>query len=1015
MSEEVVLKKGSKIMNLLRKTKNLYNHIFDSYKLTFFLLLGILIITSALILIIFNFGINTFYNCNSDDVVQYYPYVDGFFRKIKSGSLSLYDTSLLGGASAFSGAYYIPIDIFLFIAFLFSFVMETEYAYWFSLIVKVCCGAMILFYVFKRKGLSTKACLLSSLIYASCGLLECYVIFPVYLGIIVYAPLGMLLVDLFFDNRHKNKALMFIPIYVTTIVLFDYYIAYMLLAFVSIYYLIESTLRYKKFLMNKKFWLDFLLFMSFIMLGVLMSLLILIPSALYILNQSSRTTVEFDYFWIFTAGSHKSIVDGISWRHYFTQLMNLFIPNSPTELCLVSAGDYMREHASLYMTCGGLIYFVSFFFLKGDKNNKLKIWVLIINLMFMIPLFNEIFSLQKVAYVRWFFIPYTINLYATAIAMSNGFNFDKKKISNYFPLFIILLGIVLVSFVLINNPEIFIHYDKEASQSYKRVYFYVILIGSLVFLCIYFIALLVPHIIKLFNNNYVQKRTIISKVIGLELIFSLVVCLMNVGSISYSNNYTYRASKLVDYLKDNSSYDESQLERINLFTDEKFQANANIMYQNVNPYNFFQSFYNTPLNDYYNYIHNQSGDSWSRRSMYGYSLLNGPMMNIKYVIAIDSINAYITSKEKTDIVEALYLPSKYYSKKDAKVAYNQTTHFYELKESYPFIVYDTITYKDKQNITNNNSFFNDLALLNYGYVTTPNQIYYSFSAYQDLSSIVSNNSNLSNYNKHEIDLMNNIDIISKSNISEKTMSNVYKEIEDSNDLTSLQISTATYLIDGASYFEYNLDNINKAYYESLFSKDAIYIQPLSEDCAEKTFSPSSRAYMYIRDKDTKKLYPFHYNVAYISDLGITPDRIYITTDNAYNTKTIKAYAFNYSLYDEYLENQRKYQDRTFNFDGSNVELSFKNDGKTKIVKLPLTYSNEWKPTDARYQIVNIDAGFLGVIVPNNTYDVSIRLEFSPEGFKTCLSISAIGVIIYTCITSTLVLIDVREKTKERYL
>jgi hypothetical protein len=224
------------------------------------------------------------------------------------------------------------------------------------------------------------------------------------------------LVDYFFDKNRRNISLICLPLYVVQVVVFDYYVAYMLLAFISVFYLIEATIRNKNFLSKKEFYFDFIKFFLFLLLGVLMSLSILVPSALYVMHQSSRNNAGFDYPWIFTLGSHKSISSGISWRHYFTQLCNIFIPNNPPEVCLVKAGDYVREHASLYMTCGGLIYFVRFFFVKG--NNKLKVWTLVLNIMFMIPLFSFIFSLQKVSYVRWFFIPYILNLYATSIGMS---------------------------------------------------------------------------------------------------------------------------------------------------------------------------------------------------------------------------------------------------------------------------------------------------------------------------------------------------------------------------------------------------------------------------------------------------------------------------------------------------------------------------------------------------------------------------------------------------------------------
>lgn len=1004
-----------KIKDVFNKLSHFYNDLFSSWKKTFFLLLIILTIVSATILCIFNFGPNTFYNCNSDDIVQYYPFVDGFFKKIREGNFSLYDTTLFGGVSIFANTYYIPIDIFLFIAFIFSFFMEVEFAYWFSLIVKTCCGALIFFYFLKRKNISKRSALLSSLIFASCGMLECFVIFPVYLGILVYAPLGMVIVDYYFDKKKKYLALIILPIYVTQIVLFDYYIAYMLLAFVSVFYLIESS--FNQSLKKKEFYIDFIIFFAYLLLGVLMSLSILIPSALYVMNQSNRTGVSFDFPWYFTISPHKSVSNGISWRHYFTQLVNLFIPNNPPEVCLVKAGDYVREHASLYMTSGALIFFVNFFTLKGKNNAKLKIWVAILNIMFMIPLFCFIFSLQKVAYVRWFFIPYIINLYATSIGMSEENNVLKNKWANILSILTLVLGIFLLVFIISTNTELFMHYDKNESREYKRLFFYGITIGSLVFVSIYLLAIVYLNVAKTLKPEKEFNFHFMHKIIGAEMIFALVICLINIGSTSYSRTYTYRAGMLVDYLKKNSSYDKSQMERINLYTDEKFQANANTMYHDVNPYNFFQSFYNTPLNVYQNQIHNDSTTSWSRRNMYGYSLVNGPMLNVSHVISIGGIGAYITSSTEQDAVQPLYLSSNYYNlMKDTtlkKYNNNSTYYYYSLNESYPFIIYDKVAYKPKSYIANNNSFYNDLALLKYGYIALPDKVYYQEGVIiNSLTDIVENISKYSRLENNDYEMLNEAKKIYDSNISSYKMTDIYNEITSSN-ITSVTLRNATYLSSG--YFEYDLNDLSTSMYEKFINSSIVDIVPNNKELVELTYSPSSRQFMYLRDSETKKLYPAHYNMFYLKELGIKPDRLYVKAKAQTNSKIVNLYCSDYQLYDDYLVRQRSYNNRSFNFDNSNIHFTFENsDLEAKVVKLPLTYSKEWaiKNNNYNYQTVNINGGFLGVIIPKNIKDVDITLSFTPDGYTKSEKIAILGSVVYFFITSATLLYETNKYKKE---
>ncbi len=997
-------------INICKKTKTKYDSIFESDKKTFILLTIILTVVSAVILMYFNFVPNTFYNCNSDDVVQYYPYISGVFTRIKNGTFSIYDTSLWGGGSTFSGLYYIPIDIFLVIAFILSFVMETEFAYWFSLILKVCAGAMLMYVVLSKKNFKKKVCLLLSLVYASTALLQAYVIFPVYLGIIFYAPLGMIVTDWFFEDKRRNLSLIIIPMFVLQVVLFDYYIAYMLLAFVSIYFVLEGILKNKN-IFTKEFIKDFLLFFSFILLGVLVSSAILLPSFLYIMHQTSRTSNDFDNFFLFLNYNYKTYGAGISYTHYFTQLMNFFIPNYPNALCLQPSGGYVREHASFYMTTGFLIYFSRFFFIKDKKLNNIKFFVFLLNLMFAIPMFSFIFSIQKISYVRWFFIPYTLNILAAGYSANYTFKLNTNKLANIVPQVVLIIGLILMIWILKVSPDMFEHYSKYSTSSINKSYFYMLLIGEIVFIILYLLNMIIPFGIKLFKKDHVQKINFMPLLIVSELIFSLVVVFSTSGSSQYSTKYTYRATLNVDYAKNNLGYNYNEIERINLYTEDKNQANADIMYQNVNPYNFFQSFYTTSLDDYQYYIHGKSVSFWSRRGMYGYSLVNGPMLNVKYIISDTSYESYISDTEEIDTIANLYLPSKYYSHSTA-TPFKKEMDYYKLEKSYPFIVYDSLIYKSVRSTPNNNSLYNDLALLNYAYITLNEEFFDDTINYtRDNLDETLDISRYGTLSSEAIDCINKAQVFNtyiKDNI---TMKNYYTNLNNSGNTYLCTISEGTYLPSG--YTEYDLTKLSDIEYNKLMSYDALYVIPQSSNFDGSTTNQDIRSYIYVHDTKTDMLYPMHYNVGYFKELGLNIDKMYVYQPVSYDTKRVKIFGFNYSLYDEYLEKQDSYTDRTFNFSDTTINLSFTNSSKKALViKLPMSYSSEWVPTNSNYKVVNVNAGFLGVIVPEGESTINIELNYQAEGYKSGFKITTLGGIIYITITSFILLYDVKKHIRE---
>ena len=375
-----------KFIKYKNKLSNYFNLVSTNYKSAFYVLLTITFVFALIFILVPNYY-NTFYNCNTDDVIQYYPYVAGFFEKIKTGTLSIYDTALFGGTSFFSGTYYIPIDIFLVIAFFLSFIISVYRAYFISILLKIFCSSYVFYYVLKTHKVRPLVCVVISLVYSLTGLLEAYFVFPVYLGIIFYAPVAMILVDMFLSQKKKYLSYYLIPAFVLQIVIFDYYLAYMLLAFMAIYFVYSLFLKYNKDdLLKHKPIKQFGYFFTLIFVGVFVSAAILLPSALYILNETSRTNNEYDKLFYFTTWSSNKGAYVISLRHYFTQIMNFYIPNNPHVFMLVEAGDYVREHATLYMTLGVYIYLIKSLTLGDKKSNLLRIFSISLNIMLLITL-----------------------------------------------------------------------------------------------------------------------------------------------------------------------------------------------------------------------------------------------------------------------------------------------------------------------------------------------------------------------------------------------------------------------------------------------------------------------------------------------------------------------------------------------------------------------------------------------------------------------------------------------------
>lgn len=969
---------------LFSKLKSYWKKVLTDPKEGFYFLFFILLIMMAIMVIgtVYNGG---FFHFNTDDIIQYYPFMGGFIDRLKEGKLSLYDTTLFGGTSFFAGVYYLPFDIFTLLTLLLSFVMQAETAYGITNFLRPLCGALLLYYVLYRKNLKIKTCIVTSLIYFFGGMTEAYYVFPVYLGINFYAPLAMLLCDLCLDK--KGKWYLLLPLYSVTVILYDFYLAYMLLAFLMIYFIVSMHERdifsffSKKncFIINKEFWLRFLECFSLVILGVLMAAFMLIPSMQYVLIESSRNSTSFkEQLWFFTNYDNNLHKQVFSWRHYFTMWCNFFMPNEPHRFMLVAAGDYVKEHATFYLTCGGAVYLTYFFFLRGKRANRLKGWVLFLNALFLIPIFSKIFTANAEPYVRWFFIPYIFNMYAMALAMDeNDFAIGKNKLSKLIPICVTLLGLITLTFVIVKDPDIFIHYNKA------DFFFYPILGVSIAILSIYLIIYIVYAILALLNIDFKVIKTITPLMIFAECVFAAVLIFCNIDNTS---SWYYKNKNLMNEMKDNLidyGYTDESGYRINIYDNSaKSTANANSLIGNVNFGRFFQSFYNTPLNTCLGKVYNEGSTSWSRAFNGGYNLLSSNIFTTKYIVCWTR--------------QGLHFP-EYYEKLGEKGEYT----YYALKDMPQFIVYDDAYYS----IAGPNLAFQEEAILNYAFVDKPSIINSindknEDATYEEIAKI---KDDLIKENKTDVlDSINLYEEYLKAGISFKTPSEVKASLVGYQKTKNTQLRKSSIEeVNGSKYYCYDIESLT-----NLLKNDVLQIYPFDSQIREMTYNDN-----FIRDTNGND-HGMHYTTCYLED-SWTPSKLYVRVDDTSWGDTLSLYSYNYDIYTSFIARQNQYKNKTFKIDGNKISLTcdMPSQGKTRIIKTPYAYSNDWH-ANYNYKTINVDGGFLGIIVPDDVSKVNLTITYTPAGFTTGCKISGIGCIIYVGIC-TPILINVYRKRKEK--
>ena len=1014
---------------------NYFNECFSDKKKTF-KFLALFIFT---ILFLIQVGImifrNSFYTNFSDDILQYYTIMVDFVASVKDGSLSLFNLNNYLGASFFSDIYYIPLDIFTLLTYVLSYLMPTEIAYSIMELFKIFIGVMAFAYYFHLKGYKNRTIFWMGVVYLVSGGMVSFMAFPAFLSIIFYAPLALIVIHYFY-----NKKRWMLPLYAFIVIFYDFYLAYMLLAFISFAFILEyfkhETFNFGHLIR------DGLIFLGLLLLGVLMASVVLLPSISFILEETYRPQATFKA-WIINIGSYELKL--FQPNIYIRYLAKIFAEQKPIGFYGFES-DYGLEHASLYITVIGFVYMCNVFFMK-DRISRIYKYTFIIILIFMIfPLFSYVFSgtLDK-PYTRWVNLIPIIQIMALAHVFDNH-GFEKIKMKNM----TIIIGVMLVtvSFLIyyyIDKLSLGINYAGKAT-----------LTADTVLLCIsgaYLIALLVFGWLKKFR--YIKLLFWVEVVIAIGYIYS------GPFSISNKNDAFREMYEINDFLEENISKDEFARVYVDFSRFNVEKTNFNRMTSFPTNTFIFHSWTDSETDSLAKMIFNLN-EYQSKDRLNHFGLYLNHFLGYKYVLVNNEFDFVFDNEYFTFIASE----SKY--------------SLYELNFASNFRVYDSYMYYKN---TDPNSFsLEDLS------ANLLRQKYLMLTAVVDIE----DNYDFQDYNipyfNTEIVGSNQFlvafetisgDLETRSGFNDETIRNFY--VYDEADLDIDVTLGAMYIKFENPYnavtdlkevfLEYG-DNTKQScrVYKAVDSDDASKtafhikcefvkkpIKLLIEQTPDILTPPNLKLRMErVIGMDAFLTYDLsdltfpgesgHMILDTTIDKGF--ERVFVTDKNGTSYECLNGYCYYgengldklyfkktgkmYSDVNDFFYYRPKYliedsdvikdflvqdniTDKFLSIKNGRISLEYSNKNltdKDQIVVVPVAYSEDWQfTTDIKYDTISVNGGFLGIVVPKGTLNININMKFMPKYLDLGLYASLAGISIYCLIFFVPLLIERKKRIK----
>lgn len=584
-------------MQIINKTKDLIIKkplLFSTLSLILFFTL----------ILLFDNGVYSYY---SDDFLQYRPFLEKTINNIKSGNFDLYNIYDNYGTDIFALAYYVPIDIFSFLIFILSYLMPFDFAFEIIEVSKYILGFIVFYKFLELKNFKTKTKLILSFSLLVCGGFTAYYNFPTYSSLIFYVPLTLIILEVTKDKKYVFAFYAFI------LFLYNFYNAYLII--INVFLAKEIISLYKTDKIDKEYFLSRIKEISpyilYTLIGLLLSSIVVFPSVLYILNESSINRGDFIYFF--------------SFEHFKVIISTILIPFSAVDF--LAANSYIEAQASLFIGLPLLILLSIFLFDSYKRKRKILISFILLILL-IVPIFS-MFLNGTGFYSRWYFMLDLILLFFASEVLEKEV---KLKLNIYFFIFILIISMFIVYMDTIKNDILI---NLSSTQS---LYLAIILLLSILLMI---------------------KKENIKKYFNKIVIFSLSITLLFVYTQPTNNVHCLEIKKDAYQL-------ENVLNDLNINNiDRILYENAVWKYENYNFYTnknidqgmYFASFVNKNNKDFYKAVSPLfNEDNWYFNKD-NFNILNACITNQKYFVIKKSEN--LTYKFEDKIAKKIYEDENY--------------------------------------------------------------------------------------------------------------------------------------------------------------------------------------------------------------------------------------------------------------------------------------------------------------------------------------------------------------------
>lgn len=375
-------------LNSVRTQKNMSLHAF---------LLGLFIAAAFFIpYIITGEGYFLFYG---DFNVQQVPFYQLCHEAIKSGNFGWSSFTDLGANLIGSYSFYLLGSPFFWFTLLFpnSFV---PYLMGPLLILKFACATLTAYLYIRRYVRNPESAVLGGILYTFSGFSVYNIFFNHFHEAIIVFPLLLLSMDMHIADRKRGPFAAMVFICAIT----NYFFFYGMVVFCLIYWLLRTI--GGSFKQNLR---GFLLLLTEAVMGLLMSMALLLPSILCVMQNDRLSSVALGYdSWLYgRVQIYANILEVL-----------FFPPDIPARPVFFPGADVKWSSLGAWLPLFSVTGVLAF--MKSKRGHWISRLLKISLFMALVPILNAAFSFFNSAYyARWFYMPILIMCLATVMAIEN--------------------------------------------------------------------------------------------------------------------------------------------------------------------------------------------------------------------------------------------------------------------------------------------------------------------------------------------------------------------------------------------------------------------------------------------------------------------------------------------------------------------------------------------------------------------------------------------------------------------